>query len=419
VANNEATTVGDDKAQEVAWKDAGADRSGMPPPTGDAVGSADAEKDMIRGMAATHMEPVEEQKKLFRPPSASEAPAERAAPPVREETFEPPVERAAPAARREAAPPPADDEGARLEREYLGGGAPTGLTEIPDTLVKIGGVEMPLTRIRSGLEALARRDEWSAENTRREQALARANDTMVDAAREFHRDPVAAAEKIGIPPERLLEELRKRGLATEEPAAHGKVAELPDDADPLAKGLYAENQALKRKLERVDTEIGGIKQHLSESERHQRAAALQSQNAAALSGVKSELTAAVAKIPSIRLAEGVASPEGKLLVQVVMTQLQQEVAAYGQPVSQDQVRDRAKKLFKEKVDEVGISTKAAQARAALSGDRRNAPTPIRTGTTVPMPAPGGEKQKPGQFDFSNDDARRAAMDSWWEANAAT
>jgi hypothetical protein len=284
-------------------------------------------------------------------------------------------------------------------------------------MVKIGGVDIPLNRVRSGLEALARRDDWNASLTQKEQALARSNDLMIDAAREFQRDPVGAAEKIGIKPDRLLDELRSRGLATDAAApTNGRAAALPDDADPLAKALHAENQALKRKLERYDNEIGGIKQHLSESDKRSRVAALQSQQAAALSGAKSELVAMAARMPSMQEAPGKLNPTGKLLVDAAMTRLRQEVEAYGQPVEAGQLKPRATNLFGTLAREVGVTPKTQQARNALS--RQNAPTPIRTGTTVPLAAAGTEKSKPGQFDFSNDDARRQAMDAWWESQAA-
>jgi len=414
----EAKTVGDDKAQEQAWKDAGGDREGMPPPTGDAVNSADAEKDMIRGMQTRTEQPLEKQRAMLCGPGGAPHAENGSAAPARDESFAPPAENE-PARRPEAPPaPPAaeNEEGAALERQILGLEEPGGLgNDLPDTLVKVGGKEIPLSRIRDGLDALTKRDAWNAEYTQKQQALARANDLMIDAAREFQRDPIGAAEKIGIKPERLAEELRARGLVdTAGKPAGAAVETLPDDADPLAKALYLENQALKRQNARYDNEIGGIKKTLVETGERTRAAELLRQQSAALSGAKSELTAMAAKMPSMQESAGKLNATGKALVALVATRLEQDVRAYGQPVDAVTLRPHAVKLFSELAREIGITPKAQQARNALS--RQRDPVPTRTGTTLPPTQAAAERSKPGSIDFSNDDARRQAMDAWFEAH---
>lgn len=415
----ESTSVGDDKAQEQAWRDAGLDRTGMPPPTGAAVASVDGEKDMIRGMQGRSEQPLEAQRAMLRGPNGA---AGREMPPAaaaRDESFAPPAENE-PAARREAPPAPSaaeNDEDARFERRILGLEDPNGLPEpLPDTMVKVGGQEIPLSRIRDGLEAATRRDSWNAELTQRQQALARANDLMIDAAREFQRDALGAAEKIGVKPEQLIEQLRARGLidAAGKPAG-AAIETLPEDADPTARALFIENQALKRQMARYDSEIGGIKKTITESDQRSRTAALQAQQAAALSGAKSELTAMVARMPSMQESAGKLNPTGKALVALVATRLEQDVRAYGQPVDAAQLRPHAQKLFSELAREVGVTPKAVQARNALS--RQRDPVPTRTGTTLPPTQAAAEKSKPGSFDFSNDEARRAAGDAWMLANA--
>jgi hypothetical protein len=416
----EAKTVGDDKAQEQAWKDAGGDREGMPPPTGDAVNSADAEKDMIRGMQTRTEQPLEKQRAMLRGPTGAPQAENGSAAPARDESFTPPAENE-PAPRREAPPAPSaaeNEEGAALERQILGLEEPGGLgNDLPDTLVKVGGKEIPLSRIRDGLDALTKRDQWNAEYTQKQQQLARANDLMIDAAREFQRDPIGAAEKIGIKPERLAEELRARGLLdTAGKAAGAAIESLPDDADPTAKALYVENQELKRQNAKYDRDINGIKQTLVDTDQRTKAAALRQQHAAAFSGAKSEITAMVSSMPSMREAVGKPDVTGRAVIELTSLRLEQELAAYGQPVEAAQLRDRAKQILAEVVRKIGVTPKAQQARNALS--RQRDPVPTRTGTTLPPTQAAAEKSKPGSIDFSNDDARRQAMDAWFEAHGA-
>ncbi len=320
---------------------------------------------------------------------------------------------------------PEDEEGLRLEREILGGmGSDVVASDdtIPDSMVDIGGKQYPLSRIRAGEDALRNKMKWEAELTQKSQAMTTAwNQVMQETANGMRGDIVGSARKLGMSDHEIRTQLARAGFGPLESAAGNAptpVTALPDDADPLAKALHAENRRKDQEIAELRRRMDGFEQSNQQERARRSQETTEAARLAVLSGIKHELTATALKMPSMREADGQLSPTAKVLVDSTSLRIENELRATPRVPEHAIVRNRAMQLFGETARSSGIISKAEQARRAI--ERPKAAVPARAGTTVQGVHPGAPTTRPAPtkmqpFDWTDDDQRhramRAAMDN--------
>lgn len=357
---------------------------------------------------------------IYVPPHELAKQNRRAAP-----TQEPPAETSETAssppasAQARSTAPAADEEGARLEQEILGTADPSTVSdEFPDVEVDVAGKKVPLSRIRAGDEALRNRMKLEQEFAQKNQAMNSAwRRVMEEEARGMRGDLIGAARRIGMSDSEITAQFTRQGLAPLNAAAPRNtptVTSLPEDADPIAKALFAENRAKDQMISQLSQRVDGMEQSTAQERVQRQRETNETARLATISGVKSHLKATALKMPSMRDASGQLSPTASVLVDYTMLQVDREINSEAVP-EHEAVRARAIQLFGLKAREHGVTSKADQARRAL--EQRKPPVPARAGTTnsgVHPGSPPATRASPGTpqrlaFDWTDDDQRKRAM----------
>lgn len=257
-----------------------------------------------------------------------------------------------------------------------------------------------------------------AVNRAREAQIAKAQATLVDAAREIRLSPVQAMGQLGVTPAEITRQLVAAGhlpasVLEQRPTNEPSAIQIPEDADPLVKALARENAALKAELPSMRSQIGSVLTHLQERDRASQEAERRAQRQLVRSSTATEIRKIATRMPSLRESDGKLSREGELLVRLATTQAAEDLPDSLDPAA---IASRAERIVRAVANEVGIKPKAARAEAALDPARRP-PVPIVTGATAPRTVAGGQPAK-RNYDFDDPEQRVAAMTDWFRNEAS-
>lgn len=243
--------------------------------------------------------------------------------------------------------------------------------------------------------------------------LAEKDGIMVEAAREFQRDPTGALRQIGVSPQRLIEQLRASGYLPNESAPPQNIpADMPEDADPRLRALMAENSALKKTLPQLQQGLGSVVRHLAERDRRDDEASRRAQRQLVMSQTEAHVSKLVQRMPTLRTSEGKLNREGELLKRLTIGQLGNVIPDGTAP---DAALKIAEGVLAKEARDAGIKPKSERAAAALDPARRP-PVPITRGVTAPRGSPGNAPNRGGNFD--DQEWRQNEMLRWFTENTA-
>ena len=243
--------------------------------------------------------------------------------------------------------------------------------------------------------------------------LAEKDGVIVEAAREFQRDPLGSMRQINVTPQRLIEQLRAAGYLTPDAAAPTNVpADMPEDADPRLRALVAENAALKKTLPQLQQGLGSVVRHLAERDRRDEEVSRRAQRQLVMSQSEAHVAKLVQRMPTLRTGDGKLNREGELLKRLAIERLGNKIPEGADPAAALKI---AESVLAEEARSAGIKPKAERAAAALDPARRP-PVPITRGATAPRVGPGQAAARAGKFD--DQEWRQAEMLRWFTESTA-